>query len=85
VTHSVAYLNLPLRIYALGLGLAAISLVLPATLLNADIKKVGSSATSLISSVGPVSTILMAAIFLNEVITVPQILGASLVLPSPYR
>jgi drug/metabolite transporter (DMT)-like permease len=80
VTHSVASLNLPLRIYALGLGLALISLVLPAILLNAGIKKVGSSAASLISSVGPVSTILMAAIFLNEAITVRQILGTSLVL-----
>ncbi len=79
-THSISSLKLPNQVYVLGLVMAIVSTVLPMLLLNIGIKKIGGSKASLISSVGPVSTLLLAAIFLNEAITVKQIVGTSLVL-----
>lgn len=80
VTHSISSLQLPMQVYVLGLAMAIVSTVLPMMLLNAGIKKIGGSKASLISSVGPVSTLLLAVIFLNEAITVKQIIGTGLVL-----
>ena len=79
-THTIASLNLPLKVYELGLGLAVVSMILPIFLLNSGIRRIGSSTASLISSIGPVSTIFMAAVFLNEAITLSQFIGTSLVL-----
>lgn len=78
--HSLSSLALPRQVYVLGFVMAIISTILPVVLLNAGIKKVGSSAASLISSVGPVSTVLLAAVFLQEAITLKQLAGTGLVL-----
>lgn len=80
LTHSVASLKLPMGVYQLGLGMAIVSTILPVILLNAGIRRVGSSKASLIGSIGPVSTILLAAIFLGEPVTFNQIIGTALVL-----
>lgn len=79
-SHSISLLKLPMQVYVLGLAMAIVSTVLPMMLLNAGIKKIGGSKASLISSVGPVSTLLLAVIFLNEAITVKQVIGTCLVL-----
>lgn len=79
-THSISSLELPMQVYVLGLAMAIVSTVLPMMLLNAGIKKIGGSKASLISSVGPVSTLLLAVIFLNEAITIKQVIGTGLVL-----
>lgn len=80
LTHSISSLQLPMPVYLLGFAMAIVSTVLPIMLLNAGIKRIGGSKASLISSVGPISTLLLAVIFLNEVITVKQIIGIGLVL-----
>ncbi len=79
-THSLTSLVLPRQVYLFGFFMAIVSTVLPVVLLNMGIKKVGGSKASLIGSVGPVSTVLLAAFFLNEVITVKQIIGTGFVL-----
>lgn len=79
-THSISSLELPMQVYVLGLAMAIVSTVLPMMLLNAGIKKIGGSKASLISGVGPVSTLLLAVIFLNEAITIKQVIGTGLVL-----
>lgn len=79
-SHAISSLKLPMQVYVLGLAMAIVSTVLPMMLLNAGIKKIGGSKASLISSVGPVSTLLLAVVFLNEAITVKQIIGTGLVL-----
>jgi len=53
---------------------------LPAIMLNAGINRIGSSRASLVSSVGPVSTILLAYVFLGEGITAMQLAGTGLVM-----
>lgn len=79
-SHPMSSLKLPMQVYVLGLAMAIVSTVLPMLLLNVGIKKIGGSKASLISSVGPVSTLLLAVVFLNEAITVKQIIGTGLVL-----
>jgi len=80
VTHSVAALNLPFRVYGLSIAMAVISTILPAFLLAAAMRRIGSVHTSMIGSIGPVSTILLAYVFLGERMSLEQITGSILVL-----
>jgi drug/metabolite transporter (DMT)-like permease len=60
--------------------MAVFSTVLPSYLVAAAIARIGSGNVAVVGSVGPVSTIILASIFLGEVITVWQIVGTILVL-----
>lgn len=80
VTHPVSALELPVRVYELSLAMAVVSTVLPTMLLAAGIRRIGAHSASLIGSVGPVTTIALAYVFLNEPISMTQILGSCLVL-----
>ncbi len=80
VTHSVADLNLPFRVYGLSIAMAVFSTVLPAFLLAAAMRRIGSMHTSMIGSIGPVSTIYLAYVFLGERLSLVQITGSILVL-----
>ncbi|MHB9118180.1 MAG: DMT family transporter [Burkholderiales bacterium] len=80
ITHPLAALNLPLRVYELAVALAIFSTVLPVFLLSAGIRRIGSGHTSLIGSVGPVVTIYLAHAVLQERISTLQIAGSLLVL-----
>jgi len=79
-SHQVTLFNLPKAVYAISLLMAVIATVLPAILLNVGIQRIGSSKAALVSSVGPVSTILLAYIFLGEGVTWLQVAGTGLVL-----
>ena len=63
-----------------GFLLAILATVIPTFLMSAGIKKIGSSNAAIISSIGPVSTILQAHFILGERITVEQITGTVLVI-----
>lgn len=63
-----------------GLLLAVVATVIPTFLLSLSIKKIGSNKVAIISSIGPVSTILQAHYFLGEKIFVAQVTGTVLVL-----
>lgn len=80
VTHPVSALQLPLRVYELGIAMAIFSTVLPVFMLSAGIRLIGSGHTSLIGSIGPVATIYLAHVFLNEAVSTLQIAGSLLVL-----
>lgn len=80
VTHPLNALILPWRVYELAIVMAIFSPVLPVFLLSYAIRRIGSGNASLIGSVGPVSTIYMAHVFLHESVSLLQIAGSSLVL-----
>lgn len=80
VTHPLSALDLPLRVYELSIAMAIFSTVLPVFLLSFAISRIGSGSASLIGTVGPVSTIYMAYVFLNESLSLLQIAGSALVL-----
>ena len=63
-----------------GIVLALVATVIPTYMLSYAMKKIGSTRVAIISSIGPVSTILQAHYFLGEQIFLLQILGTMLVL-----
>lgn len=73
-------MHLPAPVYGLSFMIALIATVFPAVFLNMGIHRLGSNKASLISSVGPVSTIFLAWIFLGEPVTLLQTAGTALVL-----
>ena len=80
VTRPLSALDLPVRVYELSILMAIFSTVLPVFLLSYAIRHIGSGSASLIGAIGPISTIYMAYVFLNESISLLQIIGSSLVL-----
>jgi drug/metabolite transporter (DMT)-like permease len=73
-------LNLEPLVYIYSLAMAIISTVIPSYLVTQGIKRIGSDNAAIVGSVGPVSTILQAYIFLYEPISGFQILGTALIL-----
>jgi drug/metabolite transporter (DMT)-like permease len=63
-----------------GILLAIAATVVPSFLTSNAIKRIGSSNAAIISSIGPVSTILQAHYFLGEGIFTEQLIGTALVL-----
>jgi drug/metabolite transporter (DMT)-like permease len=86
VTHFLAtreaalIVSQPAPVYWLSLVMAIFSTVLPIILTSEGIRRIGASHASIIASVGPIATIVLGAIFLDESITAIQLLGAALVL-----
>jgi drug/metabolite transporter (DMT)-like permease len=72
--------SIPMNVYGLSLIMAIFSTVLPSFLMNNGIKKVGASTASILSSVGPIITLVLAHRFLHETITDIQLLGTFFVL-----
>jgi drug/metabolite transporter (DMT)-like permease len=73
-------LSLRWEVYALSILMAILSTVLASMLLSQSIKIIGSGKTSIIGSVGPVSTITLAYFFLGERITLFEVIGTVMVL-----
>lgn len=63
-----------------GLLLAVIATVIPSFLISLGMKKIGSNNVAIISSIGPVSTIIQAHFILHEKIFMAQIIGTVLVI-----
>ncbi len=63
-----------------SIALAIIATVLPSFMMSNGMKKIGSNNVSIITSIGPVSTIIQAHFFLGENIILPQIIGTLLVI-----
>lgn len=79
-TPLTSLLHLPTAVYGLALLMAVLATVLPSVLMNMGIQQLGSQRASLISAIGPVSTIVMAYVFLGEPLSWIQGLGTVLVL-----
>ncbi|MBI3771536.1 MAG: DMT family transporter [Gammaproteobacteria bacterium] len=73
-------LHLPAPVYGLALIMAVFSTVIPAFFMNAGIERIGAGPAAIISAVGPVITIFLAYLVLDEQLTFVQFLGATLVI-----
>lgn len=81
VTHPLGdAFRQPWQVYAYSLAMAALSTVLPIFLTAKAIQLIGASKVSIVGSIGPVATIFFGWLFLNEAISVPQVIGAAFVL-----
>lgn len=78
--HGTAIRHFSGHTYWLCFQMAIVSTVIPTFLTSEGIRKIGSGNTAIITSIGPVATILQAYIFLGEPITWLQIAGTVLVL-----
>lgn len=72
--------SLPWQVYALGFLIAVFATVIPSFLVSYAIKTISSSNFAIVAGIGPISTIVLAAIFLEESLTLLQFLGAILVI-----
>lgn len=68
------------QVYLYSFFMAIFCTVIPSYLLSYSIKLIGATNMAIIGSVGPVSTIMLAVIFLNEIINTNQIIGTILVI-----
>ena len=80
ITDRTSIFEYPYQVYALGILMAIFSTVIPSFLVSLAIKKLGASNFSILGSIGPISTILLAYFFLGERLTPLQILGAIIVI-----
>ena len=68
-------LELPWQVYTCGAAMAVFATVIPSMLISEGIKRIGASNAAIIGGVGPISTIILASIFLGESLTTAQIIG----------
>jgi drug/metabolite transporter (DMT)-like permease len=80
ITHPLEAIIQPMPVYQLAILMAIFSTVLPVFLLTAGIRRIGSGEASLIGSIGPIFTIYLAHVFLNENVSSLQIAGSFFVL-----
>ena len=82
--HGGLLVHLPASVYGLAVIMALFSTVLPSFLMNAGIQRIGAGAASIISSAGPIGTLILAFFLLDEIITMKQIAGTVIVLIGVY-
>ncbi len=80
MTHSIADLHFTSTLTWYSIALAIIATVIPSFLISNGMKRIGSNNVSIITSIGPVSTIIQAHIFLEEKVESMQIVGTILVM-----
>ena len=67
-------------LWGYGLALALIATVIPSFMLSAGMKRIGANNAAIVTSIGPVSTILQAHFFLGDAIFMEQVVGTVLVI-----
>jgi drug/metabolite transporter (DMT)-like permease len=80
ITSDHSLLHQPLLVYAYSFCMALFSTVIPSYLVAEGIKRIGSDNAAIVGSIGPVSTIIQAYIFLSEPAHTGQIIGTILIL-----
>jgi drug/metabolite transporter (DMT)-like permease len=68
------------KFWMYGILLAVVATVIPTFLISAGLKKMGANNVAIISSIGPVSTVIQAHYILGEQIFTGQIIGTVLVI-----
>ncbi|WP_055445863.1 DMT family transporter [Lacinutrix mariniflava] len=80
IISQVDIFNFPWQVYVLGLLIAVFATVIPSFLVSISIKLISSSNFAIIAGIGPISTIILAVVFLNEKLAILQIFGTVVVI-----
>ena len=80
VTHSISELNVSPKLWGLAVLLAIFSTLIPSFFISEAINRIGATRTSIMGTLGPVVTIIIAVNLLGEPFGWPQIVGLLLVL-----
>lgn len=76
IINETDLLSFSWEVYVLGFLIAIFATVIPSFLVSASIKMISSSNFAIVAGIGPISTIVLAAIFLGEKLTLLQMFGA---------
>ena len=71
-------------VYLYGMAMAVFATIIPSYLVSAAIDRMGASNFSIVASLGPISTIVLAFFFLGESFSSLQILGSIIVISGIY-
>ncbi len=77
-------IDYPLELYLICIAMAIFSTIIPSYLVSAAIERLGASNFSIIASLGPFSTIILAYFILSERLSLLQIVGAGVVIFGIY-
>lgn len=80
VMHDFGSVQFTPALAGYSLALAVVATVLPSYMMSTGMKRIGSNNVAIITSIGPVSTILQAHFILGEAITPLQLFGTALVI-----
>jgi drug/metabolite transporter (DMT)-like permease len=80
LTEQLSLFSYPWQVYVLGFCMALFATVIPSFLIVESIRTLGASNVSIIGSLGPISTITLSIIFLNESLTGLQTMGALIII-----
>lgn len=83
-TAETSIFSLPVEVYWICLAMAIFATVIPSYLISFAIKGLGANNFSVLGSLGPVSTIVLAYFFLDEILSEIQIIGAIVVIGGVY-
>jgi drug/metabolite transporter (DMT)-like permease len=79
-SHTVQAIPFSNTLIGYTIAIALVATVLPSFLMSNGMKRIGSNNVSIITSIGPVSTIIQAHFFLGEKIIAAQVFGTALVI-----
>jgi drug/metabolite transporter (DMT)-like permease len=80
IVRPLLALRVPTPVYGHAAGIAILTTVIPLFLLAQGIRRNGASRAAIVTSVGPVATMVLARIFLDESFGALQAIGTALVL-----
>ena len=80
IAGSFDIFNFPWQVYLLGFLIAIFATVIPSFLVSESIKHISSSNFAIIAAIGPISTIILAVIFLEEKLSLLQYFGTLIVI-----
>lgn len=80
ISNGFNLLDFQMEIYLYALLLATIATVIPSFLIVEGIRIIGANNSSIIGTIGPISTIILAGIFLHERINITQGIGTLIVI-----
>jgi drug/metabolite transporter (DMT)-like permease len=80
VNSSRSLLHFSTIAYVYSFLMAIVGTVIPSYLVTAGVKRIGPDNTAVIGSIGPVSTLFMAYLFLDEKIAASQMVGTAFIL-----
>ena len=81
---SIEVFQLPKIVYAYAAAMAFLATVVPSFLISEGIRRIGASNASIIGGIGPISTIILAVIFLGETFTIAQAVGTAFVIAGVF-
>lgn len=83
LNHSIHF-NFPTEVYLLCFAMAVFCTIIPSYLVSEAINRLGASDFSILSGLGPISTIALSAILLDEILNWRQGIGAAVVISGVY-